>query len=380
MIGHDLTRALGVESPGDSLDVSLGGLRARLVHGDAFCTLDTGYHRLHAVLRSAAFRWVARHLPVRLIEALAVGLMALAARFSAAKPPEVMDIVDDDVRRALRAGADVVVCGHVHKARDERLGDDGRLVVLADFETTGSHAVFRDGRLELVPADPRFLPPPGPVVTLDGPAGSGKTSVAARLARRLGWTRLDSGALYRAVTAAALERGLSLDDGPALGALARALRLGTDRAGRVTGPHGRVPDALLRSPGVSAAVSRVSAHPEVRGALLEVQRRATRGAAGVVAEGRDMGTVVFPDALLKVYLDARLEVRARRRLEQNPGEGGRLEEVAAALVARDARDSSRAVAPLRPAPGAFVLDTSELDTDAVVERLAARVAEAQAGT
>ena len=373
LMEQNLAGALGVESPGDVLDVALGGQRVRLLHGDAFCTLDAGYHRLHAVLRSTGFRWVARHLPVKVIEAVAVTLMRVAARFSAGKRPEVMDIVDDEVRRTLRSGVDVVLCGHVHKARDERVEGAGRLIVMADFETTGSHAVFRDGRLELVAEDERFAPAAGPVVTLDGPAGSGKSSVAARLAARLGWVKLDSGALYRAVTAAALERGVDLADGPGLGALARVLRLSSDAAGRVRGPHGPIPDGVLRSPQVSAAVSGVSAHPEVRRALMEVQRRASRGVAGIVAEGRDMGTVVFPDALLKVYLDASPEVRARRRLAQNAGEGGSLDQVLAAQAERDARDAGRSVAPLRPAPGAWVLDTSGLDLDAVVERLAERV-------
>ena len=137
-----------------------------------------------------------------------------------------------------------------------------------------------------------------------------------------------------------------------------------------------VPDSLLRSVGVSAVVSKVSAQPGVREVLLPIQRSAGRMGPGLVAEGRDMATIVFPEAAVRVFLDARPEVRAQRRLAQNPGEGATLSEVSTALADRDARDSGRLHAPLARAEGATLLDTSELSLEQVVGRLSGMVREA----
>ncbi len=372
MLEQALFEATGVESPGDQVDVSLGGRRARLLHGDAFCTLDADYHRLHAILRSGLGRWLIRTIPPSIMMLLALGLIRLAERRTSEKDPVIMDIVDEAVQAHLEGGVDVVVCGHVHRARDAQLGSTGRLVVLADFESTGSHAVYADGELTLVPQDARFAPPAPVCVTIDGPAGSGKSAVARALAQRLGFSMLDSGALYRAVTACALSRGVPLDP-VGLGALVDGLAIEFSGAGRVAVDGFLVPEHVLRGEAVTAHVSQVSSVPAVRAALLPVQRGLARGRPGIVAEGRDMGTVVFPDAAHRFFLQADPEVRARRRLAQNAGEGADLATVHAALMARDERDSGREVSPLRAAPGAEVVETSDLTLEQVVDRLEASI-------
>lgn len=371
MMGSHVERALGVEVAGRGLDVSLGGQRARLVHGDVFCTNDRSYHRLHRVIRSSPFRALFRVLPRAASDSVSRALLGSANRSTNPKPSAMTSIVDDEVRRMLATGLDLVVCGHVHRARDSRLdeaGSSGRMVVMADFETTGSHARWVDGRLDLVVRDDRFAPAPGPVIAIDGPAGSGKSTVSRQLASALGYGHLDSGALYRAVTWAALSRGTP-DQDEALADLARTLNLDVDPRGILVMNGVEVPDGALRSPAVTAGVSRVSAVPGVRAALLEVQRGLARRVPGLVAEGRDIASVVFPGAAQSYYLDARPEVRAARRAAQDDkGEGG-LEAVQAALLERDRLDSGRAVAPLTKADGALRIDTSDMDLDQVVEHL-----------
>lgn len=211
------------------------------------------------------------------------------------------------------------------------------------------------------------------MVAIDGPAGAGKSTVARQVAERLGFIRVDTGALYRAVGLIALERGVSLEDGPALGTLAAGLELAF-----VEGPSGprltvngsdREDD--LRTPDVADAASKVSALPEVRAALLEAQREMGVD-GGVVLEGRDIGTVVFPDAEVKVFLTASAEARARRRLGdlEQRGVESTYEDVLAAMRARDTRDSSRKHAPLKPAEDATVVDSTEMTQDEVVAHIA----------
>ena len=380
LMGSELEEACGVEVYRETLDISVHGQRVRLMHGDAFCTRDVGFQRLHKILRAKVMRWMFARLPRRLLDNLAHRLVHDATRTTGTKSQMTMAIVDSEVVEVLHTGVDVVVCGHVHEARDVSLGtalSGGRLVVMADFERTGSHATLEEGRLLLHPVDARFAPAtPGPiVVTIDGPAGSGKSSVARELARRLGFPLLDSGALYRTVAAQALAAGLDpgADD---LAPLAQSLELGLNEGGQVTLAGELVPDSLLRSVGVSAVVSKVSAQPGVREVLLPIQRSAGRMGPGLVAEGRDMATIVFPEAAVRVFLDARPEVRAQRRLAQNPGEGATLSEVSTALADRDARDSGRLHAPLARAEGATLLDTSELSLEQVVGRLSGMVREA----
>ena len=372
LLGREVERALGVEVAPSGLEVSLGGQRARLVHGDVFCTADRSHHRLHAVLRSRAVRACVEALPVRASEAIRDALLTASERSTAAKTDAIMGLVDGEILAALAAGPDLIVCGHVHRPSDRRFvvgGRPGRLVVMADFERTGCHALWADGRLELAPRDARFAPRSGPVLAIDGPAGSGKSAVSRAVSARLGWGHLDSGALYRAVTAATLGLGAAPPPG-ALGRAVRALCLDVDEHGRVLAEGRVVPDETLRGPEVSAQVSRVSADPEVRAALFDVQRGAARRQRGLVAEGRDMTTVVFPDALARVYLDASPEVRAVRRASQ-PGRAAA--EGLAALRERDRRDSARAVAPLVLGEGVPRIDTSELPLEAVVEAVLARL-------
>jgi cytidylate kinase len=202
------------------------------------------------------------------------------------------------------------------------------------------------------------------VIAIDGPAGAGKSTVARALAERLGFTYLDSGAMYRCVALAALRADADLDDGAVLGTLARAVEIGVDD-GRVKLDGEDVGEAI-RAPEVSAASSRVSVHPEVREAMVERQR-ALIDAADYVAEGRDIGTVVSPDAPLKVFLTADAGERARRRAADT---GEELGLVLDAQTARDARDRERDHGALRLADDAVEIDTTGMSVDAVVERIA----------
>ncbi len=202
------------------------------------------------------------------------------------------------------------------------------------------------------------------VIAVDGPAGAGKSSVAKALAERLGLTYLDSGAMYRCVALAALERGIDPEDADAVGPLARGLEIAFDGARVIL--DGRDVSREIRDAEVSAAASRVSVAPDVREAMVARQRALIR-AADFVAEGRDIGTVVSPDAPLKVYLTATSEERARRRAAET---GESVERVMAALRARDARDTGRQHSPLRAAEDAVVLDTTDLSVEAVVEEIA----------
>jgi CMP/dCMP kinase len=201
------------------------------------------------------------------------------------------------------------------------------------------------------------------VIAIDGPAGAGKSTVARALAGRLDFTYLDSGAMYRCVALAGLERGVDLDDGAAMGELAAALAIDFD--GERVRLDGADVSAAIREPRVSEASSRASVHPSVREALVAQQRRLI-AAGRYVAEGRDIGTVVSPEAPLKVFVTASPEERARRRAAQT---GEAVAVVLAAQRERDARDEGREHSALRPADDAVEVDTTGLSLEEVVARV-----------
>jgi cytidylate kinase len=206
------------------------------------------------------------------------------------------------------------------------------------------------------------------VVAVDGPAGAGKSSACRALARRLGFTYVDTGAMYRAVGVLAAERGVDPDDAAALARL--VARLDFALAGERLLVAGRDLSAAIRRPDAGELASRVSTQPVVRQRLVALQR-ALGAAGGVVMEGRDIGTVVFPDASVKLYLDAKPAARAARRAAELRARGETVDEAALAreLAERDRRDAGRAHSPLRPAPDAVVLDTTLLTLEQVVESM-----------
>ena len=211
-----------------------------------------------------------------------------------------------------------------------------------------------------------------PVLTIDGPSGSGKGTIAALLAERLGWALLDSGALYRIVAAIALERAVDLDDADGLAALAAALDIRFE-ADQILVDGADLTDVIRTEP-VSKASSQVSAHGAVREAILDLQR-SMRRPPGLVADGRDMGTVVFKDAPLKIYLDASAEIRAERRYNQlkNKGLDVNFRALLANLEERDARDKARAVSPLVPAEDALIIDSTNLSIEEVLAKVLSEV-------
>lgn len=212
-----------------------------------------------------------------------------------------------------------------------------------------------------------------PIVAIDGPAGVGKSTTARALAQRLGYVLVDTGALYRGVALAARERGIPWEDEAAVTALSRDIELSfvsqEDGTPRLL-LDGRDRADEIRTPEISTGASRVSAYPGVRRALLGIQRELGRH-GGVVLEGRDIGTVVFPDAEVKLFLTASAEERARRRVKdlQDRGMTTDRDQVLAQIRARDEADSSRAIAPLRPAEDAVILDSTSLDLEAVVQHV-----------
>jgi cytidylate kinase len=220
-------------------------------------------------------------------------------------------------------------------------------------------------------------------VAIDGPAGAGKSTVSKILARRLSFSLVDTGAIYRCVALAARRQGIGFEDDPRLTELLKAL----DIRFEVRGEENRVflgdedVSEAIRAPEISMGASQVSGRPVVRDGLLELQRRLALSAkSGAVLEGRDIGTVVFPDADAKFFLEANPEIRARRRFEElfQKGVDSSLEDVLSEQNRRDVQDSTRAVAPLKPAPDALKVDSSSMPISEVVRTLETRIAERRA--
>ncbi|MBB3038656.1 (d)CMP kinase [Hoyosella altamirensis] len=211
------------------------------------------------------------------------------------------------------------------------------------------------------------------VIAIDGPAGTGKSSVSRRVAERLRARYLDTGAMYRIATLHALRSGADIDDPVALAAVTANLpfSIGSDPQSEQVMLDGDDVATEIRGAAVTAAVSAVAAVPAVREQLVELQRRLSVAADSIVIEGRDIGTVVLPDASVKIFLTASPEARAKRRNDQNiaEGRGDNYDEVLADVIRRDEFDSNRAVSPLRPAEDALIVDTSDLTLDGVVDHL-----------
>jgi cytidylate kinase len=208
------------------------------------------------------------------------------------------------------------------------------------------------------------------IIAIDGPAGAGKSTIASRLARKLGYVNLESGAMYRALALKAISRDISFDDEPALVKLAEESRIQLEPTvgGNRTLLDGRDVSDRIRERDVTEAASRVSVHPGVRSWMVAHQREMGAG-GGVVMEGRDIGTKVFPDADLKIFLDADPVVREQRRMEQQKIKGEVAANVAADLRERDHRDRTRAVSPLQAASDAVVIDSTKLNEDEVLARV-----------
>jgi CMP/dCMP kinase len=207
------------------------------------------------------------------------------------------------------------------------------------------------------------------VIAIDGPAGSGKSTLAALLARKYGYTNIETGAMYRALAFKAVEHGVPLDDGVKLAALARqsSIELVPQAEGNRVLLDGEDVTERLRSAEVTEAASRVSVHPPVREWMVTSQRKMGQG-GGVVMEGRDIGSKVFPDAEVKIFLDAAPEIRGTRRFLQSPAAAAPEASVLAELKARDQRDRTRADSPLAAAPGAVMIDSTYLTLDQVLAR------------
>jgi cytidylate kinase/UDP-2,3-diacylglucosamine diphosphatase len=371
LIDERFARATGVKVHEDPADAVIGGRKVLLTHGDLLCSADRAYQRTRRILRSRWCRRLAAALPVSLVFALASGLRRYSDRAVSRKRDSTLEPTEAAVLRYGESGYETIVCGHLHRPRKQWYSSGTRrclLVCVGDWEEGGSFAEVEGGELDV-----RALDGDRDVVTIDGPSGAGKSTVARLLAERLGWSYLDTGAMYRAVAWKVLELGIEPEDRQRVEEVAAAIDLGWSGSG---GPSvdGRDVSREIRTREVTAAVSPVSAHPGVRREMVKRQRDAAR-TGRIVVEGRDIGSVVFPDARFRFYLDATPGERARRRARELEERGSVVqeEEVRADLEARDRYDSSRQDSPLRFEEGMEYVDTSDRTVEEVVDLLARKV-------
>ncbi len=367
--------------PGGLIGRTSAGARVLFLHGDELATRDKSYQRLRRVLRSRAVRALSNAAPTALARVAARALRRKSARSVAAKSAAYVELQATAAAAWCAAsGASHVVCGHAHRFRAENLERGARWIVLDAFggardllRVTDEGELVSDGsgvvHTNTAPLQGRgsALSSAPMIIAVDGPAGVGKSTLARALARELGLFFLDTGAMYRAVTLAVLERGLAPADEAACGRVARALTLAFDRDGNVL-LEGCPGEPAIRGPEVTRAVSLVAAHASVRTAVVARQRELAEEQGGVVAEGRDTTTVVFPHATHKFYLTASLEERARRRARQENALE-RLAEIRADIQRRDQLDSSRAHSPLVAAPDALCIQTDGLGVGEVVAQI-----------
>ena len=387
LLGAGFERAVqGRVHPSGLIGLAPRGRRVLFLHGDELATQDRSYQRLRRVLRTRAVRVLASAAPTALAEAVARGLRRRSRSAVAAKSAATVELQAAAATKwCEESRAHELVCGHAHRFRSEALPDGARWTVLDAFGgsrdllrmTSAGELLPESSGVAGLPERAHSLSSGAPMIlALDGPAGVGKSTLARALARELGLFFLDTGAMYRAVTLAVLERGIAPEDEEACARVARALALDFDARGHVL-LDGRPGEPAIRGPEVTRSVSLVAAHAGVRAAVVARQRaiaeavsRAGRG--GVVAEGRDTTTVVFPDATHKFYLSASVEERALRRARQENALA-RLDEIRADIERRDHLDSSRTHAPLREAPDAQRIDTDGRSVEEVLARLLAHV-------
>ena len=374
LVGQRFVEASGVRLwPNGFIGRSVAGERILFLHGDELVTSDVSYQRYRSLVRRPIVRSLAARLPRSVSDAIARRMRRISAKEVQRKDLSATDVVLVDAKKALdEHAATALVCGHVHRHRVVELKGGGHLYIVDALGDGRWDACRIASKIDLVRSgiaandSPRH-PSTSMIVAIDGPAGAGKSTVARRIADALGLAFLDTGAMYRAVTLAVLEQGEHPSDHFACERVAKSLDLTFDAEGHIV-IDGVPGEPAIRSQTVTLNVSSVSAHPQVRDAIVAQQREIAANLGGVVAEGRDTTTVVFPDATYKFFLDASPAERARRRAKQN-GELDRVQEIQADIERRDKLDTTRAHSPLTRADDAIFIDGDGLEVDEVVSRV-----------